>query len=200
MFSSFSNSPYISKIMLQPIKFKDCNKPLHEYKLVNDLNVYSSQRKQIGNRFHYKAIMQQTKNLSLSTSVKMFVSMCVSFKARSQNVTTAFSTPAQPPLNPPVFEVGLSLRFPFREGNSDLLLHSTEITQMLITSFIFSLLSPTVDSIIGQTNNSLSTDYFANLLKCYCFFYWVDLIKAENVRQFLSTASFQELQIGYWCL
>lgn len=180
--------------MLQPIKFKDCNKPLHEYKLVNDLDVYSSQRKQIGNWFHYKAIMQQTKDLQpISTSVKMFVSMCVSFKARSHNVTTVFSTLAQP-LNPPVFEVVLSLRFPFREGNSDLLLHSTEITQMLITSFIFSLLSPTVDSVIGQTNNSLSTDYFAQML---LLFYWVDLIKAENVRQFLSTALFQQLQIGY---
>lgn len=115
----------------------------------------------------------------------MFVSMCESFKSRSQNVTTTFSTLAQSPLNPPVFAVVQSLQFPFREGNSDLLLHSTEITQTLITSFIFSLLSPTVDSAIGETDNSLSTDYFAQML---LLFYWVDLIKVENVRKFLSTA------------
>jgi len=55
---------------------------------------------------------------------------------------------------------------------------------MLITSFILSLLSPTVDLVIGQTNYSLSTHYFAQML---LLFYWVDLKKAENVRQSINS-------------
>jgi len=57
---------------------------------------------------------------------------------------------------------------------------------MLITSFILSLLSPTVDLVIGQTNYSLSTHYFAQML---LLFYCVDLKKAENVRQISATSN-----------
>jgi len=52
--------------------------------------------------------MQETKDLSyfyFCQNVCEYV--CVSFKTRSENVTIAFSKLAQPPLNPPVFEVVL---------------------------------------------------------------------------------------------
>ncbi len=145
----------------------------------------SSHCTQTGNRLYYKAITQQTKGLILFPLLSKCLWVCMCLLRQGHRM---WPPRFQHLLNRPQSSCVCSGAI-FGDSHfgkvSDLLLHSTEITQMLIASFICSRLSPTVDLLTGETNNSLSTDYFAQTI---LLFYWVDLIRAEDVRQFLSTA------------